>query len=159
VSAGRRAARAALPAKALAAVAALASSLSSAGCVQGSYSGDSIDEPIVEQRLAELQAGRTTLGHCLDTLGAPNRVYEHHLAADGTSGMALLWFWRAESGWGIEVSGSDEMPGSVSFDQVDANLPACMLWFGPDLLLERWRAGPVGELAPSRRRPTPRVDD
>jgi hypothetical protein len=128
------------------------------GCVQGSYSGQSIDEPIVAERLAALQPGTATLASCLDALGAPNRVYEYRLQADDTSGMALLWFWRAETGWGIEVSGTDDVPGSVSWDSAAADLPGCMLWFGPDLVLERWRAGPVGELAPARRRPTPRTE-
>jgi hypothetical protein len=125
-----------------------------AGCVSGSYSRASVDEPAGTDGFAALQPGTTTLAACLARLGAPNRVYEYQVAADGTSGMALLWFWRDEAGWGLEVSGGEDVPGRVSFDRGAADLPGCMLWFGRDLVLERWRQGPVGELAPSRRRPS-----
>jgi hypothetical protein len=129
------------------------------GCVSGSFSHRSIDEPIAGERLAALQPGATTLGDALERLGAPNRVYEYRLAADGTAGMALLWFWRDAAGWGLSFSvGRDDVPGSVSIDRLSADLPACMLWFGPDLVLERWRKGTVGDLAPARRRATPPAD-
>ncbi len=123
------------------------------GCVTGSYSHASVDEPIAAERFAALQPGTSTLAGCLAELGAPNRVFEYAVAADGAAGMALLWFWRDASGWGIEVSGfTDDAPGSVSIDRLAAELPGGMLWFGSDLVLERWRLGKVGELAPARRR-------
>lgn len=140
----------ALPAAALAAAASLA------GCVSGAYWHGSVDEPIAAERLEALRPGVATLGRCLDALGAPNRVFEHRVAADGTSGVALLWFWRDAAGWGLEVSGGDELPGSVAVERDAADLPGCVLWFGSDLVLERWRLGTVGELAPTRRRPSAR---
>ncbi len=124
------------------------------GCVTGSYEHVVVDEPVAATGLAALQPGTDTLATCLHRLGAPNRVFEYRATADGRAGMALLWSWRHAAGWGIDVSsGDDSVPGSVSFDALATELPACMLWFGPDLVLERWRAGTVGDLLPGRRRP------
>jgi hypothetical protein len=125
-----------------------------AGCVTGSFERALVDEPIPAERLAALRPGADTLAACLERLGAPNQVFEYRVAPDGSAGMALLWFWRGASGWGIDVSGGDEAaPGSVSWDALATELPGCMLWFTPELVLERWRQGLVGDLAPERRRP------
>lgn len=129
--------------------------LTNGACVTGSYERGIVDEPVAANALDALRPDVDTLASCLQRLGAPNRVFEYHVAADGSAGMALLWFWRDEVGWGIDVSsGDDSVPGSMSFDQAAADLPGCMLWFGPELRLERWRQGPVGELAPKKRRPS-----
>ncbi len=133
--------------------------LGAAGCVTGSFSRKSYDDPIGAQQLAALRPAADTLTSCLAALGAPNRVFEHGLRADGTAGMALLWCWRDASGWGLQVSvGTEDASGSLSIDRVSTDLPGCMLWFGPDLVLERWRSGLVGDLVPSRRRPTMAID-
>lgn len=125
-----------------------------AGCVTGSYERALRDEPVPAVRLAALVPGRDDLTSCLAVLGAPHRVFEYSVAADRTSGAALLWFWRDASGWGVEVSSaSDNVPGSVSFDFVGADLPGCMLWFDRELVLERWRQGLVGDLVQGRVRP------
>jgi hypothetical protein len=132
--------------------------LATAGCVTGSYNHVSADEPIADERVAALAAGKATLTDCLSALGAPNRVFEYDVGADGRSGAALLWYWRDQSGWGLDVSSGDEsLPGSVSFESVAGELPGYMLWFGPDLVLERARRGTVGDLVPGRLRPS-RVD-
>ncbi|MBL8754411.1 MAG: hypothetical protein JNK15_14000 [Planctomycetes bacterium] len=130
--------------------------LATGGCVTGNYGHVSIDEPIADERLGPLVPGRATLADCLAALGAPNRVFEYAVGSDGASGMALLWSWRDQAGWGLDVSsGDDSIPGSVSFDAVTAELPGYMLWFGPDLVLQRARRGLVGELVPGRLRPSP----
>ena len=123
-------------------------------CVTGSYDRAAAGEPIQAAVVAALAPGTDTLASCLQRLGAPNRVVEYRVAADGSSGMALAWFWRDAAGWGLDVSsGDDAVPGSVSWDSVAAELPGCVLWFGPDLVLERWRSGLLGDLLPARRRP------
>ena len=128
-------------------------------CVTGSYQHGVVDEPVAASAIESLRPEVDTLATCLQRLGAPQRVFEYRVAADGSAGMALLWYWRDAVGWGIDVSsGDDSVPGSVSFDALAAELPGCMLWFGPELVLERWRQGPVGELAPAKRRPSSHGD-
>jgi hypothetical protein len=134
---------------------AAAMALLATGCVNGSYSHISVDEPVPSEWLAALQLGTDTLGTCLGRLGAPHRVFEYQVGPDRTSGMALLWFWRDAAGWGVQVSaGAKDISGSVSFDQLSTDLPGCMLWFGPDLVLQKWRAGRIGDLLKGRVRPS-----
>lgn len=124
------------------------------GCVTGSYDRETLDEPTPLARLEALHPGRDDLASCLQRLGAPHRVFEYRAGPDQEAGAALLWFWRDSSGLGIEVSSpSDQVPGSVRFDLSGTDLPGCMLWFGPDLVLERWQQGMVGDLLPGRARP------
>jgi hypothetical protein len=108
--------------------------------------------------LAGLKPGQHDLGHCLAELGAPHRVLEYQVGPDLRAGMALVWVWREAAGWGIDVSlAYDDASGSLTFDQLSTDLPGCVLWFGPDLRLERWRSGALGDLLPTRRRPAPAV--
>ena len=120
------------------------------GCLSLAYERTTVGEPVADATLQALRPGRDSLADCLAALGAPELVYEHR-----THGMALLWFWKETAGWDLEVSSpSDEVPASVALELRDAELPGCMLWFGPDLLLERWRAGTIGDLLRDRVRPT-----
>ncbi len=129
--------------------------LFAAGCVSGDWNRAGLGEPIARERLDALRRGTDTLGACLASLGAPERVFEHDVAPDGSSGVALLWYWRDEAGFGVEVSsGRDEVPGSLSFDFVGVDLPGCVLWFDRDLVLQEWRSGLVGDLLPRRVRPS-----
>lgn len=123
-------------------------------CVTGSYQHAGIDEPVPAARLEALRPGHDDLAACLTALGAPHRVFEYRVGDDGSSGAALLWFWRDASGFGVDVSsGSRDVPGSLQFDFLGTDLPGCMLWFLPDLRLERWQRGLVGDLLPQRLRP------
>ncbi|MBL9078837.1 MAG: hypothetical protein JNL08_15130 [Planctomycetes bacterium] len=141
-------------------VVAIAALSLAAGCVQGSYDRAAFDEPIAVERLQALRPGQDDLRRCLAELGAPHRVFEHAVAADGSAGVALLWYWRDQTGFGVELSsGRDDAPGSLSYDQGDVDLPGCMLWFGRDLVLERWQQGLVGDLVPRRARPTAAAGD
>ena len=134
--------------------------LLAAGCVQGSYNRITVDEPLRDEMVAPLRPGQDTLAQCLARLGAPHRVYEYRVGQDGVSGAALLWVWREAAGWGIEVSGgTDDASGSFSFDLADTELPGCVLWFGPDLVLERWQRGTLGDLLPGRQRPSAQPAD
>ncbi|MBL8751299.1 MAG: hypothetical protein JNK78_19235 [Planctomycetes bacterium] len=128
--------------------------LIAAGCVTGEWNRAGLGEPVPRERLEALHRGADTLGACLASLGAPERVFEHDVAPDGSSGVALLWYWRDEAGFGVDVSaGREEVPGSVSFDFVGVDLPGCVLWFDRDLVLQEWRSGLVGDLLPRRVRP------
>lgn len=130
--------------------------LPGAGCVTGSYRHVSVDEPIRPEQLVALQPGSADLCRCLQVLGAPHRVLEYQVAADGRAGMALVWVWRDVAGWGINVSAAyDDVSGNMSFDAQQTDLPGCVLWFDPDLRLEHWRTGTLGDLLPTRRRPAP----
>lgn len=131
-----------------------------AGCVQGEYNRITVDEPLREEMVAPLRPGVDTLSQCLERLGAPHRVFEYRVGQDGSSGAALLWLWREAAGWGVEVSGgSDDASASFSFNLADTELPGCVLWFGPDLVLERWQRGTLGDLLPGRQRPSPQPAD
>lgn len=129
------------------------------GCVRASYDQVSFNEPIASAQVQALQPGRDDLGSCLEVLGAPVDVFEYRVADDGTSGMALVWFWQHEVGWGLRVSAPVARNASASFDWdwAGTDTPGVVLWFGPDLVLERREQGRVGELIPSRRRPSPRT--
>jgi hypothetical protein len=119
------------------------------GCLSLSYNRMSVGEPVADATLQALRPGRASLADCLAALGAPEFVYEHR-----TSGMALLWFWKETAGWGVELSSaSDDVPARLTLELEGAELPGCMLWFGPDLVLERWRLGTIGDLLRDRVRP------
>ena len=120
------------------------------GCFSLEYNRMSLGEPVADATLQALRPGRDSLSDCLRALGAPELVYEHR-----TSGIALLWFWKESAGWGLELSSpSDDVPARLTLELEGAELPGCMLWFGPDLKLERWRLGTIGDLLRDRVRPT-----
>lgn len=127
--------------------------LLASGCVTGAYSADATDEPIERARIEALQPGHDTLATCLDALGAPNHVFEYRAAEDGKAGVVLLWFWSGTAGWGVQVSSPGDLPGTLGFKRKLARLPGCVLWFGPDFVLERVRAGDVTDMVPDRVRP------
>jgi len=120
-------------------------------CVSGSYIRFRADEPLSAEAIERLQPGVTTLEDGLRSLGAPTHVFEYR-----DSGMALLWSWLDTEDWGVSVSApiSDQVSASFDMDQTDDRRQGCMLWFGPDLVLERWRLGRIGELVATRARPS-----
>ena len=122
--------------------------LSLSACV--GYIRFRVDEPIAETALQQLQPGQE-LGACLALLGAPNQVFEYR-----GNGMALLWVWRDTDDWSVNLNLplQDQVSASFELDLTDSALPGCVLWFGEDLRLERWRSGTLGELVPSRVRPS-----
>ncbi len=131
-------------------------SLALPACITGSYDRVHLQEPVREADLAGLAPGAASLGDCLQRLGAPWRVLEYDVDPDGNSGAALLWTWRDASGWGVKAEyGDDTVSGSLSYDAVAAEQPACVLWFDHHLVLQRWRFGTAGDLLPRRQRPAP----
>lgn len=134
--------------------------LAPAGCVTGNYNQVSINEPVDLEQLRALVPGRDDLTSCLQKLGAPVDVQEYSVNPDRTSGVALVWYWSQQYGWGLDISAPVSRDASVSFemDFGGNHLPGCVLWFDERLVLESWREGLVGELLSGRRRPAPVLD-
>jgi hypothetical protein len=133
--------------------------LLSAGCVTAAYNQVNVNEPIATELLHTLQPGKDDLASCLLALGAPVDVREYQVAADRSSGMALIWYWTDQVGWGAKASTVIRgFSASFEFDWTGTDLPGCVLWFNGDLKLERYSEGLVGELLPTRRRPSPAAE-
>lgn len=126
----------------------LAALLPLTSCV--GYMRFQVDEPISMSALAQLRPGASELAECLAVLGAPDQVFEYR-----GSGMALLWSWRDTDDWSLNVSipVTDVANASFEFDMTAREIPGCVLWISPDLLLERWQVGSLGHLLAGRTRP------
>ena len=130
--------------------------LAMASCVTGEYRQVNINEPVDRARLHALQPGKDDLESCLAALGAPVDVREYDVAKDRHSGMALIWFWTEQVGWGAKASSViKDTSVSFEFDWTGTDLPGCVLWFDRDLKLESYREGLVGDLLQRQRRPSP----
>ncbi|MGC6486798.1 MAG: hypothetical protein ACON4Z_04075 [Planctomycetota bacterium] len=130
------------------------------GCVRGSYSQVSVNEAVDLAALRALEAGRDDLATVLRQLGAPVDVREYRVGPDRSSGVALVYSWSRNYGWGLDISApvGDDNSVSLELDFAGTDLPGCVLWFDRDLVLERWQEGLVGDLLRGRRRPAPAVD-
>ena len=119
------------------------------GCVRGQYTRVTINVPIEEGAVASLTPG-TGLQPCLDTLGAPIRIWE---TEDG--GFAMAYGWLSDRGWGVSASYSITTLVSVSltYDDQFKKLEGAVLWFDQDWQLLRARMGLLSDLIPARRRP------
>ncbi|MCA8975379.1 MAG: hypothetical protein KDC98_11710 [Planctomycetes bacterium] len=110
-----------------------------------------VDEPVPPAALATLRPGQSALGECLEALGAPDRAFEYDC-----DGVALLWSWLDTHDWSFEVQVPvyDRVSADFQLDLSSDRRQGCLLWFGPDLVLERFRQGRIGELLPGRSRPS-----
>jgi hypothetical protein len=125
------------------------------GCVTAEYSRVSANEPVDLEALRSLVPGQDDLTSCLAVLGAPLDVREYQVDADRASGMALIWYWTNEAGWGAKASTVVRgMSVSFEFDWTGTDLPGCVLWFDRDLKLEFYREGMVGQLVAASRQPS-----
>lgn len=117
------------------------------GCLSVSWGRTNRDEPLPQERMAELAPGRTTLGECLATFGAPERVEEHPVA--GGEGAVLLWGWLDERDLGLSVSVPVSDQNSVNFDYrtIDARTRGLVLFFDERWILAEWRSGLLSEVA------------
>ncbi|MBZ0150771.1 MAG: hypothetical protein K8J09_04495 [Planctomycetes bacterium] len=125
-------------------------------CVSGSLTRQSRGEPVDQAGLEALRPGQDDLAVCLQRLGAPERVVEYGRTADGDAGMVLVWLHGDTARFGLQVSTpsiENDLSASFAYDDAEQAQPACALWFTPELVLERWRCGQLGELLPRRRRP------
>lgn len=114
-----------------------------------------VEEAVPEALVAGFANGQG-LGDCLQRLGAPNHVYEYRV-----DGAAMLWAWSDADDWSadLRVPLQEHFSASFELDVTDTEAQGLMLWFGPDLRLERWRRGRLGDLLPARVRPAAVDDD
>ncbi len=121
-------------------------------CVRFQYTRGNINEPIEDHQVDALQPGTSHLGDCLQSLGAPDKVWEY---ADG--GVALAYGWLEESGWGLNVSWAFELFVSISFDYSAAaqHMQGVVLLLDKELALQHIRRGFLSEITADlkRRRP------
>ena len=123
------------------------------GCLHLGLTHRHREEPLRDAQLDALVPGTTDLGAALKALGAPLDVWEYR--ADG---MALAWAWSHTTRFGFRMSYSvaPRTPAaSFSWDDATLDQPGCVLWFGPDLVLESAKRGKLRDLTASlRRRPS-----
>ncbi|MHC4952819.1 MAG: hypothetical protein ACYTGZ_02940 [Planctomycetota bacterium] len=102
------------------------------GCVRFIYRRERVDDPVPEEKMAELTPGRE-LGECLDLLGAPARVWTD------PRGVWLAYIWIDQKGPSISVSvptGQIFVPGpSISYSTVVRRGKGVTLCFDDDLVL------------------------
>jgi hypothetical protein len=122
---------------------ALAMGLLLPACVHVDWDVRHVEDPIPDGALAQLEPGKDDLGRCLQVLGAPHFVWEYR-----GEGAALAWVSLDSSTFSFDISYTFEhwAPTSFSYENGAANLPGVVLWFGPDLVLERWRRGRMRDL-------------
>lgn len=113
------------------------------GCVHLTWDAHHVEEPVPDGALAGLEPGKDGLDRCLQLLGAPHFVWEYR-----GEGAALAWVASDSGGLSFGISYTWERFATTSFryDKDAADLPGVVLWFGPDLVLERWRRGRMRDL-------------
>lgn len=122
---------------------ALAAALLAGGCLQFQLERDNQLRPVREEHVARLVPGESTLGECLDALGAPLFVRERQ-----TYGAELAYGWFKQWDWGLTVSMpvTDQFSASFNYDEVDAKLRGVVLLFDEDWKLEVVRTGFLRDL-------------
>lgn len=107
------------------------------GCVSGNYRRETRLSRPEGVRLTDLEPGVAELGECLERLGAPLHVWEV-----GT-GAALAWAWLEESGWGVGFSAplADNLNASADFQDDTSAIPAWVLLFDENWVLESTQRG------------------
>ncbi len=119
-------------------------------CISVNWKRWNWHEPVTDAQLTHLEAGRSTLGDCLSTLGAPNEIAEYR-----GSGAALTYSWlnQRHLGFSISYSLGQMSELSMNYDDHDINIEAVVLLFDEDLMLEVVRRGFLADMAPNSRRP------
>lgn len=123
------------------------------GCLRLRWAAQSRNEPITEANLEQLRPASSSLGDCLDRLGAPDLVFEYQ-----GDGVALGYGWRDAVDWGFTASYTppNTSGGSVSFsfDSSDADLPGVILLFDEQLELRSIERGFLRDLTLQVRPPS-----
>ena len=91
-----------------------------------------------------LVQGESTLGDCLDTLGAPLHVRENR------AGAILIYGWQEHKSWGIAVSApiSNRRTAQLQFQRRLEGLDGLVLFFDSDWLLLEIRKGALATVLP-----------
>ncbi len=120
------------------------------GCLSVSYnySRVNVHEPVEDGSFQNLfqqyldQSTGVELQHCMDSLGAPNLVWE------SPKGLALAYVWQDQSSWGFNISYSFERFISARFDfsNLDQNLNGLVLLFDDGLQLLELRRGYISQI-------------
>jgi len=112
-------------------------------CVTGHYTRYSQDEPVQEKDLARLETGKSGLGACLATLGAPTRVWE----ANGDT-IAMAYSWLDQGDWGVTASYSITQftPIRFSYGSSKSMSQGVVLIFDQDLLLVSMERGLLSQI-------------
>jgi len=137
---------------------AAACALLGAGCVSVTWRAEQRLSPPSAAVVEGFAPGTTTLGECLDRLGAPVAVWEYK-----GEGVALAYgSARARTlGFNASIPVTRGASASFDYDDVAANLRGYVLLFDAGWKLESVRAGYLREIgrALGRRRPAPTTDD
>lgn len=126
-------------------------------CVKLSYDASRTEEPLPPAAISALQPGRDDLASCLRDLGAPHFVWEYR-----GNGMALGWVSEDTRNWNVDASYNFDRFTNARLKAAWANsdLPGVVLWFDPDLRLERVRQGRMRDLVQGlKQRPADLSDD
>lgn len=113
-----------------------------AGCVSGNYRRETRLSRPDGVRPSDFEPGVTELGECLERLGAPLHVWEVG------SGAALAWAWLEVSGWGVGFSAplAKNFSASADFQDDSAEVPAWVLMFDENWVLESTQRGNLRSL-------------
>lgn len=116
-----------------------------ASCISGNYVRFDVEVPPDPVAIAKLVPGQSTLGECLDGLGAPLVVREL-----GT-GAVLAWGARRDVGWNISANIPVGRVGNANFrySQQRDSLKGVVLFFDADWTLVRFEEGWLGKILPN----------
>jgi hypothetical protein len=128
-------------------------------CVSVAMQRESRHHPVPPEAVAQLVAGQSDLGQCLELFGAPLWVWEH--VEDGQQAAALAYGWSAERDLGLRVSVpvSEYYSASFDYDQVDQHMKGLVLFFDEGWRLTSWRTGLLRDLTREARRPPAALEE
>lgn len=122
------------------------------GCLNITWQRESRFAPPPEEAVARLQPDESSLGHCLNALGAPLWVWEYR--GDGV-GLAYGWLETESSGFNLSAPVTDYVAVSLDYDEVDSEMHGLVLLFDEDLNLTELRRGLLRDLTTKARRTRP----
>jgi len=113
------------------------------GCISGGWYRQRLLTPLTHAQIAALEPGKSRLADALALLGAPLYVWEWK-----GDGAALAWGWSDAAHWGLalNVPVGDNSATAFSYDQLAADMPGAVLFFGPDDVLLEAREGRLSEI-------------
>jgi hypothetical protein len=124
-----------------------------AGCLSVGWERESRYAPVPDGVIARLEEGRTELGECLATFGAPLWVWEHPAAGGDGAALAYGWYVQRDLGFRVSVPVTEQYSGSFDYDQIDSRMRGLVLFFDHDWKLAYWRTGLMSDLVNVQRRP------